>query len=304
MLRKYKTLLLILSCFAIFTACEKEYSVENGVPGGGIGGGGQPTPGTFRAKIDGVQWSANRIKSATKMAGVIAITGTNSDGKMILLRVADSGVHNYTITNTSTTNIGTFTDSSIAPVAALTTNQWFTDSTYGTMNITTIDSVRKTMSGTFKINVFRSLDGIKRNITEGVFTDISYGVALPPPSSSDSFTVKVDGTEFIETSFTGISSMGYINFVANNAAGATVGITLSDAITPGTYPMSIAGDAYGQYNPNSSTFLISNPGTLTILEHNTTTHRIRATFSFTAASVLGGGTPVQMTAGYLSGSYQ
>lgn len=301
MLRKYKAFLLIISCFAIFTACEKEYSVENGIPG--IGGGGIQTPGSFRAKIDGVQWSANSIKSATKIGGVISITGSNTDGKMIVLRVADSGVHNYTITNTSLSNVGVYTDSAIAPSAALTTNQWFIDSTYGTINITRIDSVNKTMTGTFKIYVFRSLDGIKRNITEGVFTDISYGVATPPPSSSDSFTVKVNGTEFIETSFTGISSMGDIDFVAINAAGATVGITLSDTITPGTYSMDMAGEAYGLYNPNSSTFLISSAGTLTVLEHNTTTHRIRATFSFTAVSLVGGGTPVQMTEGYLSGIY-
>ncbi len=304
MLKKYRIFFLLISCFAIFTACEKEFSVENSLPGGG-GGGGGATQGSFRAKIDGVQWTANRGKAASRMSGRISIGGTSSDGKNMVLIVADSGVHNYQFVSTST-NAGAYTDSSLAPIASLATNQWPVDSTYGNVNITTIDEVRKTMSGTFKMYVIRSLDGIKRNITEGVFTDIPYATSLPPSSSTDSFTVKIDGVEFMETSIFGLPAMGNLNFSATNASGATIGITVPDTITPGTYALGSVGSQYiGQYNPNSSTFLVASPGTITVLEHNTTTKRFRATFSFSARP-FGGVTPgsAELTAGYISAIYQ
>lgn len=307
MLRKYRIFLVLLSCFAMFTACEKEYSVENSIPGGGgIGGGGGVTQGSFRAKIDGVQWTANRIKSASRMSGRISIGGTSSDGKNMVLAVADSGVHNYQFVSTSSSNAGAYTDSSLAPIASLVTNQWVVDSTYGNVNITTIDEVRKTMSGTFKMYVIRALDGIKRNITEGVFTDIPYSTSLPPSSSTDSFTVKVDGVEFLETSIFGLKANGLLNFSATTNASATVGINLPENITPGTYTLGSIGTNYvGQYNPNSSTFLVASPGTITVLEHNTTTKRLRATFSFSARP-FGGITPgsAELTDGYISAGYQ
>ena len=231
MLKNYRVFLAVLSCFLMLTACEKEFSVENGIPGGGGGGGLQ---GSFRAKIDGVQWIANSMRAASRVGGVIAISGSSSDGKLMVLRVADSGVHVYKFLSTSSTNAGAFQDSALAPIASLTTNQWVVDSTYGTLNITSIDDVRKTMSGTFSMYVIRALDGIKRNITEGVFTDISFASTLPPPSASDSFKVKVDGTEFIETNIFAIEAMGNINVSAMNSTGATVGITIPKTVTPGT----------------------------------------------------------------------
>lgn len=304
MLKIFRIALMLVASVAIFSSCEKETSVENGVPGGIPGGGGGGT-GSFRAKIDGVQWIANSSRSATIMDDIIAIQGTSSDGKTMLLRVADSGVHNYSFANYSSTNVGAFTDSSIVPIAALTTNQWPQDSIYGTMNVTSINTTQKTISGTFKMYVIRALDGVKRNITEGVFSDITYATTLPPPASTDSFTVKINGTEFMETFLLGIKGMGNINISATNAEGASVSIVVPDNITPGTYTFgTIVSPYYGQYNVNSSTFTMSNSGTLTILEHNTTTKRIRANFNYSSTE-FGTTTPVyNLTEGYVSLTYQ
>ena len=302
MLKNYRVFLAVLSCFLMLTACEKEFSVENGIPGGGGGGGLQ---GSFRAKIDGVQWIANSMRAASRVGGVIAISGSSSDGKLMVLRVADSGVHVYKFLSTSSTNAGAFQDSALAPIASLTTNQWVVDSTYGTLNITSIDDVRKTMSGTFSMYVIRALDGIKRNITEGVFTDISFASTLPPPSASDSFKVKVDGTEFIETNIFAIEAMGNINVSAMNSTGATVGITIPKTVTPGTYALDFVGGMYiGQYNPNDTTYLVADPGTITVLENNPTTKRVRATFSFTAHSIVGTPVVAELTEGSFSVIYQ
>lgn len=302
MLKIFRIALMLVASVAIFSSCEKETSVENGVPGGIPGGGGGT--GSFRAKIDGVQWIANSSKSAIIMDDVIAIQGTSTDGKTIFLRVADSGVHNYSFANYSTTNAGAFVDSSIVPISALTTNQWPQDSIYGTMNVTSINTTQKTISGTFKMYVIRALDGVKRNITEGVFSDVSYATAPPPPAATDTFTVKINGTEFIETSLAGFSAVGRITFSAANVSGAGVGLSVISNAVPGTYPIDFMGDYIGQYNPNNSIFTTSTAGSITILEHNTTTKRFRAKFNFTSSEIGSSSPPYELTEGYISATYQ
>ena len=85
-------LLSIIICLG--TSCQKEFSIDDN--------SGQVTPpvtqppavsGKFTAKIDGSQFVANKVATASRALNVIAITGQSNDGVLIVLRVADSGVH-------------------------------------------------------------------------------------------------------------------------------------------------------------------------------------------------------------------
>ncbi len=161
------------------------------------------------------------------------------------------------------------------------------------------------MSGSFSIKVFRPIDGQEKNITEGVFTNISYETnPLPPANVSDTFRVKADGAQFPVSSVMAVSAFGMISVSASDqAVSKTVGLSFKSTITPGSYNFSLFGmDYIAQYNIGTS-YLVGSSGTLMILEHNTTTKKIRGNFSFKAAEIVGSKT-ADLTEGYFSVSYK
>ncbi|MEP6676081.1 MAG: DUF6252 family protein [Ferruginibacter sp.] len=298
---------LILSSLFVFYSCQKELSYNPGTSGTGTGGGTTPpaSTGTFKAKIDGVQWEANVIKTASIQAGVIAVYGYSSDRKNMILRVADSGVHNYTFNVNSASNAGAYTDSAVNNFAFV-TNQWSDNADHGTMNVTKIDVVNKLISGTFTMDVKQAISGLSRNITEGVFTDISYATTLPPPSSTDTFRVKVDGVDFNYSVLFGYSGLGTISISASGASGnpPTVAVTVPSVVVPGNYAFDLINYS-GQYNTSSTTFLGADTGHVQIIEHDIANKRIRGNFNFRAAPLFGTGTTpnFQLTQGYFSVKY-
>ncbi|MFT3981930.1 MAG: DUF6252 family protein [Ferruginibacter sp.] len=281
----------------IFSACQHEYDPfddDNTAAGG---------TGDFRAKIDGVQFVADSLKAASKMDSVIVITGISKSKKMIVLRVKDSGVHNYTMHNESMTNVAAFTDFAETSPISYATNQTDVPGSYGNLNITSIDTVNKKMSGTFTLKVFRQFDSTEKIITEGVFTNITYATQPAAPSATDTFRVKIDGTPFTYNLLVGIKTFNMISVSASTNAAPTVGITVPATVVPGSYPFDIM-EYIGQYNPNTTTFLGADTGRVTILEHNTTTRRIRGNFHFLANTVFTGAPPEhQLTEGYFSVIY-
>jgi len=293
MIKRLAGFITVLSII-IFSACQKEITAEDGTL--------PVAQGSFRAKINGVQWEANSIKAASRDGGVIVLYGLNTDKKSILLRVADSGVHNYALHSESMSNVGIFIDSAVSPFA-FTTNQWNVQGNYGNLNITSIDAAKKTMSGTFSLQVFKALDSTQRTITEGVFTNIPYATQPPAPSATDSFRVKINGVNFSYNLLVGIKAFGKINVSASQGAAPTVGLSLPDTITVGKRSFDLF-DLIGQYNPSTSVFLAADTGSVTILEHNTVTKRIRGNFHFLANTVLTHLPPnVQLTEGYFSIKY-
>ena len=68
--------------------------------------------------------------------------------------------------------------------------------------------------------------------------------------------------------------------VSDQLVSKTVGVTIPSNVGPGSYTFTLFGTDYiGQYNVYSS-FLAADSGTLTILEHNTTTKRVSGNSSF------------------------
>ena len=293
-MKKHLAGFLVLVSILIFSACQKEISPEVGTA--------PIASGSFKAKINGVQWEANSIKTATMQDGVIVLYGLNTDKKSILLRVADSGVHNYAFHSESMSNAGLFIDSAVSPFA-FTTNQWDVEGNYGNLNITSIDTVRKTMSGTFSMQVYKNFDDTQRTITEGSFTKIVYTTQPPALSNTDSFRVKIAGLNFSYNLLTGINVFGRINVAASQGVAPAVGLSLPDTIKVGQHSFD-SFDHVGIYNPTASLFLAADTGSVTILEHNIVTKRIRGNFHFLANTAFTHLPPnINLTEGYFSVKY-
>src|SRR5450432_2405129 len=156
-------LLLIIICFGS-TSCQKDFTISGidstiVTPPGSVSG-------SFTATIDGVPFVANKATGATKALNIIAITGQATDGQLIVLRVADSGVHVYTLDINSFSNVAAYSNNN---AIAYTTNGGTTDvESGGIMSVTAIDTVNKTISGTFGIKIYRPIDSTQKIITEGV----------------------------------------------------------------------------------------------------------------------------------------
>lgn len=260
--------------------------------------------GSFTATIDGAKYTADKISSASISLGVIVIAGISNAGENITLRVADSGVHVYSLDIGSASNLGAYTKGSEFAYA---TNQGDrAGQSGGTLSITSINKDKKTISGTFSMNVYRQYDSKQKKITEGVFKDISYETQpIPPANSKDTFRVKVDGTAFPVYSIAAFNLYNMISLTVNDqAAGKTVGITMPTDVKAGTYDFSPFGpDFIGQYNPNSTTYLSASSGKITILEHNVSGKRIKGNFNFEAKEIIGD-KKANLTEGYFSITYK
>lgn len=270
-----------------FTSCQKDNSNSDAA--------------NFVATIDSNQFAANQFSAAIAL-NTIAIAGKSDDGRQIVLRVKDSGVHVYSLDINSFTNAGAY---SINDDNAYTTNGGNNaDESGGTLSILSIDTSNKKISGTFSMKVYRQIDAKQIIITKGSFTNIPYvSEAFPASKAGDTMTVKVDGAPFAGYSINGTAAYGMVNVsVSNKAFTEVVGVSLPSGVTAGTYTFTTFGDYIAQYN-TSSAYLLGDSGSVTILEHNTTTKRIRGNFNFHAKEMLGTKT-AQLTEGYFSVVYQ
>jgi len=290
----------VLFAFALlisFSSCQKELD-------GGSGGGGGAVSGNFKAKIDGNWWVANKIASANKTFGFISLNGESNDKKTVRILLLDSGVHNYTV-DAGSINTAIYIDSSSGTVKTFSSAQ---ASAPGSVHITSIDTAGKTMSGNFSFKVFNQSDATEKNFTEGSFTNIPYTTNLPiGGNSTDTFKVKIAGSLWTAPVVLGLSAGGQLVVTGSDPAiQKSVALAFPSTITPGTYAFNITTGTYiGTYIPDldPTHIKISTLGSLTILEHNTTTKRIRGNFFFTASDFANPLNFILMTEGYFSVTY-
>ena len=307
-----KTASLIFSVLLIafyLTACQKEIAFSPNNPA-------NPNPvttavtGNLKAKFDGVQWTATKGAAASRIQGLINITGISADRKLLTITLTDSGVHRYTLSD-MTISVAALIDSTDPNPYSFTSNQGTYPSTSGgEVNITSIDTAKKTISGNFTFKVYRDIDNKGKTVTEGSFTNLSYTTILPSSAASDTFRVKISGASWSPASINGfaIPIMNQIGINGTDATGVkAVGLTFPSNITPGAYTLDLFGATYiGQYNPDNDPMHSkgSVSGTLTILEHNLTTKRIRGTFDFRGEELLHPTNFALITEGYFSVKYQ
>ena len=309
MIRKIFYSLITLSAVVSLSSCQKE--VDPSI----LGNTNNPSVvGDFRAKIDGVQWVANSAAGASRVGGFISLIGRSTDKKYVSIHVVDSGVHNYTLNDVSF-NVASYIDSNLTNTFNFSTNQGVNPGDAGgIVNITSIDTANKRISGNFAFNMFRQFDGSKRTFTEGVFTNISYVTSLPPASSNDTFRVKIGGTLWVPPTIVASKTpalppqlLPQITVTGTSADGSkSVGMFMPENITPGNYTFNLFGGIYvGLYNPDTdpSHSQGAMSGTLTILSHNTATRRIRGNFNFHAEALLNPLLFTELTEGYFAVTY-
>ncbi|MCX8019525.1 MAG: DUF6252 family protein [Chitinophagaceae bacterium] len=266
--------------------------------------------GNFRAKINGTQWTA-KTASASRTQGRISIAGIGGDRKIMGFVLIDSGAKRYILSNVSN-HIGYYQDSVLSNPAGYATNAGaYPTEAGGEVVITSIDTARKRISGTFSFKAYRSFDPKQVTITEGVFTDISYSTG-GTMNSSDTFRVKKDGVSWSVKTLSATTNPPFppipelITIETENPQNQTLHILFPKAIAPGTYNISYLTDYHAQFipDPNNMDFLqLAETGTLTILSKNPATRRIRGTFSFETRQLTNQSVKTNFTEGYFSMTY-
>ena len=148
-----------------WVSCRKETSIENGK--------GLATD--MVATIDGVSWeAADSTQTAVISNGLVTISGISPDGQEISITLNNTAIGAYGLNQTSP-SLAIYANLDSVGSYAYSTNQGSdTSQAGGTVNVTALDEVNRTISGIFSFKTYRNSDGSQKNITAGVFYNIPY----------------------------------------------------------------------------------------------------------------------------------
>jgi hypothetical protein len=290
----YTTLLLSA---ATWLSCRKETSIENG----------KGLAADFTAKIDGTQWAAaDSTQSASILQGMINLTGISSNKQQLSITLGDTLIGQYTL-NQQSSSVAAYADLDSSDLYAFSTNQGSdTSKAGGTVTVTAIDRVNKTISGVFSFKVYREVDGRQKNFTSGVFYNLPYTTTLPPASHNDTLTASIDSVAWIGQSISTAVLGGQLAISGSALNGSEAITLLLPSNSPvGSYSLVFNGYDYymGIYNPTPSQSLVSTSGSMTVIENDSTHSRIRGNYQFLGTDLLGSGTTHQISNGYFSVYY-
>ncbi|MBE7173681.1 MAG: hypothetical protein INR73_24120 [Williamsia sp.] len=297
MFTSFRALAAVLACLLVFSSCQKEYSDTIAGPGGSAG-----ATGVFKAKIDGVQYTADIGATGSMLLGSVAILAYSKEKKFFAIQITDTVSGTYVFSHSSG-HAMVLVDSTDANKDAFSTTQGTDPGQVGGSVTITIDKAKKMISGTFSGKLFRDSDGKQKQITEGSF-QVPYTSTVSAAKSTDTFRVKIDGADWSAKSINAVTSGGLLSIIASEQnLTKVVSIQLPQAVTAGTYDLDIATDYAGLYLPDGLTAYTASPGKVTVLERNTSSKRIRGNFEFKAVLLTNSATFLQMTEGYFSVGY-
>ena len=158
----------------------------------------------------------------------------------------------------------------------------FGSDAYAMISVTEVDTVNKTISGTFSYlltNPMNSNDYIYNSDLEpGKFTKIPYSTEVIGGGGEGTFNFDLNGTPKVANEASGIKFAGQIMLSANFGA-TDASLTMPGDIAPGTYDFGSTGSAVSMtYMMGSTSVYVSNSGSLVITSHNTATKTISGTF--------------------------
>lgn len=324
---KLASFLLIAFLAINFTACDNE-PLEGDFPVNPPGG--EAGEGQFIATVDGVAFNAETVTAVLFADGLLVITGVSTtSGETIVLTVEEAGIGSFNITaGTGNQNSGVYGDAEELDNPYISTELLGGS---GVMDISAMDMELLTMTGTFSFEGVRfALDGDGNpildgngnpvletiSITAGAFNTINYVLDDPGggQNPTNSFFARVDAVNFRPETITAIRfDVGLVSMVKIEAIGISgdiMRIDIPEDTGEGTFDMittiSNGTDLIGMYNPNTGgENLSSNPGTITIIDFNTATGKIVATFNFTARDPLGiDPTVIEITDGNFDINYE
>jgi len=294
--------LLLLSTGLLFSACKKEYSIENATI----------TTADFTAVIDGRAWAATRAtEGATLLQGMLNVTGISVDSEEISITLTDTslGVHTLSPATSSLAVLG-YIDS--AYTTNFSTSQG-ADATQsgGQVDLTEISTLNHTVSGTFSFTVYRTSDHTQRTITTGVFKNIPYTSTLPGNNPGDTLTATIDNGAFTSQSIQASVTDTVLTILGSTSNGSqSIALVLPTNATIGNHALTAPGvtPAYTAIydfvvTGGANTAALGNAGNINILVNNAATSRMRGNFSFTAMDPAPATTTHTVTSGYFSVYY-
>lgn len=171
----------------------------------------------------------------------------------------------------------------------------------GSVTVTSIDVINKTISGYFSYkgywsNEFQVPLPAPINFTNGIFQNIPYTTESP---TQDTFYAKVNGTEFVDTDINVIAINGVLGVAGTNAGGNSITVGVKESLGVGSYTMTgniLTDVVQVRYDVGATYYATS--GTVTITSKTAT--RIKGTFT---ASVTNGTNTFQITEGQFDVAY-
>jgi hypothetical protein len=259
--------------------------------------------------IDGNQWAALETReSATIIEGVINLTGISDDDQQISLTISDTLPGMYLL-NQQSLSIGAYADIDSSSLYAFTTNQGQdTTQAGGTVTITAIDPIHKTLTGTFSFKAYRDIDGSQKSITVGVFNSIPYTNTPPPAAKTDTMVADIGSAGWTGQNMGASINAGQLSIVGTSQSAAqTIGLMMPANVTPGTYPLDGSNFNYSALYTviaNSTTqSYISTQGTLTVQANDPVAMRIKGTFQFTGTDASNTAITLDINNGFFSVYY-
>lgn len=256
----------------IISSCKKDDSNEEEQP--------NKPAASMTAKIDDVAWSANQ-SGCTVTDGKGGIAGVGFQAPSIIISL-DGFSENTYLLEFNGNSVGVVNDGNITystnsdPMAG------------GSVTITSINTTDSLISGIFEFTAYSFFNKGYISVTEGTFTDIPFTDELPG-NSDNSFEVDIDGSAFIPVSITASNIMGQLIISASDAqVTKTIGITVNEDITIGTYEMAgLFGSVTGLYNIGTSIIMPASSGELVVTKHDMDQNILEGTFEFEAEELLG-----------------
>lgn len=253
-----------------------------------IGNNPGETQGTFKVDFNGETYTATTTLAVIN-DGILMISGLRgSQGESVSFAVPNP-------------EVGTFSGDDLLmyyqPVG--TEYQYInfnTEETSGSVNITNIDTVNHTVSGTFSFTGWWSNDEEEMDpieFTNGSFTNIAYTGTIPGTggeAGDDTFTAVLNGTTFpVANVAVAVADGGLGETISINGLDANqnkIVISMQASLNPGTYNITgnilddVVGARYTTTSPEA--MYMATTGSITI--NSKTEDRIAGTFTFSATS--------------------
>ena len=256
-MKKLNLLSSIYILFAIFTlhSCDVE-PLGSGV----INDGSTPGPGTgpvtngnFKVNFDGQTFVGFQNVASIGVGG-ISVASVNDQGNAFTFIIPGFAVGSYPAPNMS---LAAYSPLGGFPFASIDPDDDSDFPSTASYNITELDTINKTISGTFEFKGFQSNTDLEvvatKLFTNGIFTAISYTGDFPvdngggPGVIFENFFAKVNGEnflavdDFVSYGPTSINNVSYDSFKAVNEQGDEITINIKTGTAVGTYNITLGG---------------------------------------------------------------
>ena len=311
---KRNLFLLLFAAVALLTSCVDDDNNNNNngpsEPTGSISANQTLIEGPGTAPVESA-WTLPTV-SAIRFQGQLSITASNQGtGESLVFLLPDNGEAVYSNnTNDASLGVATWTPasgmnalSSIAPNDPGPTSSMF-------VQVTTIDTSAKVLSGMFTVLVKNTLDPANYALfEEGVFTDVPYGTEITGEGDvgEGSLTCDVDGEPHVTNTFIA-TSQSFTNMIIITSASAdesTVSLSLPSDVEAGTTLDlgTLTQDYLANYLSADGTAYQAVEGSITITSHDTENNTIQGTFEYGAAQGLLNPAEIQITNGAFEATY-